>query len=134
MLITRETDYALRILSRLESGQKLTSKEICDSELIPIQFAYKILKKMEKGGLIHVTRGKGGGCRLSCDLNQVTLYQLLLIMNEEVKVSACMGTGYECERREKRSFCPIHQKLIGIQQNFNQELQSYFLSDLIFSD
>lgn len=58
MLITRETDYALRILSILALGQQFTAGELCEQELVPRQFGYKILKKLDRGGLIEITRGK----------------------------------------------------------------------------
>ena len=39
MLITRETDYALRTLRALSCGEKMTQKAICEQEAIPAQFA-----------------------------------------------------------------------------------------------
>ena len=51
LLITKETDYALRILRSLaDAGNTKTPiKEICDKELLPQQFVYKIAKKLAKG-------------------------------------------------------------------------------------
>ena len=46
VLITRETDYALRILQSLLNGEKKSVGEISEQELIPQQFAYKIMKKL----------------------------------------------------------------------------------------
>ena len=42
LLITREADYALRILRTLSEGGLVTAAEITQRELIPRQFAYKI--------------------------------------------------------------------------------------------
>ena len=64
MLITRETDYALRILQNLTDGEKRSVGEISQQETIPQQFAYKIAKKLAKAGFIQITRGVDGGCRL----------------------------------------------------------------------
>ena len=57
MVITRETDYALRILRALLDGKLHTAGQIAQDELLPQAFAYKILKKLEKAGLVEVVRG-----------------------------------------------------------------------------
>lgn len=44
MLISRETDYALRILRALSDGKKRSIEEICSLEATPKQFAYRIIK------------------------------------------------------------------------------------------
>ena len=47
MLITRETDYALRVLRALSDGEQHTAGEISSTQLVPKQFAYKIIKKLD---------------------------------------------------------------------------------------
>lgn len=132
LLITRESDYALRILSALSSGEQLTTEELCTKEYTPQQFGYKILKKLSKGGLITITRGNGGGCQLSCDLKQVTLYDLLQIMNEDCMISACMISEFECPRRSNNSnYCSIHQTILSIQRTLEQELKSHTLHTVL---
>ena len=42
MIITKETDYALRILRVLLDGEKHSVAEMSETELIPNQFAYQI--------------------------------------------------------------------------------------------
>ena len=82
MLITRETDYALRMLRVLLDGEKHSAAEMAETELIPMQFAYQILRKLSAGELVQVSRGAAGGCRLSCDLRGVSLYDLMVVMGE----------------------------------------------------
>ena len=50
MIMTRESDYAVRILRALAGGEKMTVGRICEAEFVPVQFAYKILKKLAKCG------------------------------------------------------------------------------------
>ena len=71
MLITRETDYALRVLRALSDGEQHTAGEISSTQLVPKQFAYKIIKKLDKGGLVSIARGVDGGCAIHCGLAQV---------------------------------------------------------------
>ena len=74
MIITKETDYALRILRVLLDGEKHSVAEMSETELIPNQFAYQILRKLSAGNLVRVSRGALGGCALSCDLDATSLY------------------------------------------------------------
>ena len=57
MIITKETDYALRILRVLLDGEKHSVAEMSETELIPNQFAYQILRKLSAGNLVQVSRG-----------------------------------------------------------------------------
>ena len=90
MVITRETDYALRILRALRDGSLHTTGQIAQDELLPQAFAYKILKKLEKAGYLEAIRGTAGGYRLVADLSRVSLYDLMQATGERGTLSACM--------------------------------------------
>ncbi len=83
-------------------GQLHTVGELAQGKLLPQPFAYKIIKELCKAGLVQITRGAAGGCRLSADLSQVTLYDLLLALGEPSAIAACMEPGYACPWRERR--------------------------------
>lgn len=135
MLITRETDYALRVLRGLVSGRLMTVREICDAEAIPLQFAYKILKKLELSGLVFITRGSKGGCRLIAELRAITLYDLMDIMGEDRQINACIDLSYECSwRQTHQTPCNYHSRLVDIQQVLDTELRRYSLHKVLFGD
>ncbi len=135
MLITRETDYAIRILRALTGGKQMTAPDICKKELLPQQFIYKILKKLQRSGLIAITRGKDGGCRLIADLQTVTLYDLMKIMESDKSISACTRPDYQCAWRQKYGKpCRVHQNLQQIQDKLDEELKSAQLSKILSSD
>ncbi len=131
MLMTRETDYALRIIRSLVHGKLMTAGDICQQELIPQQFAYKILKKLSKAGLVTVSRGVDGGCRLTADLAQTTLYDLMSALEIQSNITACTQPGYICEWQSEHGTCNIHCTLAKIQQRLDEELRSYSLQTLL---
>ena len=131
MLITRETDYALRILQSLLNGEKKSVGEISEQELIPQQFAYKIIKKLSQAGFVQILRGADGGCRLACDLDKVSLLDLMAVTESHYAVNACMDPAYHCPRKEKKGCCTIHCRLANVQQRLDDELRSYNLKSLI---
>lgn len=134
MLITKETDYAMRILRALASGQRLTTTELAKNEQVPKQFAYKILKKLQKSGLVTILRGTDGGCILAKDLSTVTLYDLMQAMEEDHALISCMRNDYECQWRQTRKgcVCHAHEHLAAIQENLMQELSAHSLQQILF--
>lgn len=93
MIITKETDYALRILRVLLDGEKHSVAGMSETELIPNQFAYQILRKLSAGNLVRVSRGALGGCELSCDLDATSLYDLMGVMGERGRSVRLHGAG-----------------------------------------
>lgn len=125
MLITKETDYALRILRTLSAGGCFTTAEIAEREEVPKKFAYKIIKKLEKAEMVTILLGARGGCSLECDLKQVTLLELVNAVEKRAKFTACMEPGYQCEWRAKNNCpCAVHLQLRKVQAAIDAELRS----------
>lgn len=132
MLINRETDYALRILRSLSDGRKHPMKELCAQEDIPQQFAYKIIGKLSAAGLTDSTRGVGGGCSLTRDLREITLYDLIRILDTDHYINACLKPGYVCDWKEKNcSICSFHSHLLQIQGDLDRELKKHTVRDML---
>ena len=130
-VITRETDYAIRLLRTLRDGERHTAAEAAERELVPQPLAYKILKKLSKAGLVEVTRGADGGCRLLADLDRTTLYDLLEAMGEDCRLSGCMASDHPCTWREAHGGCTVHCHLAAIQSKLDEELKSHTLADIL---
>ena len=120
LVITRETDYALRILRALLDGELHAAGEIAQTELLPQAFAYKILKQ-----------GTAGGCRLTADLTHISLYDLMAAMGERSDLSACMEPDFQCPWRSSHGGCTVHCKLLEIQRKLDAELQSHSLQEIL---
>lgn len=131
MLITRETDYALRILRALSQGTMRSIPQICAEEQIPKQFAYKILKKLATAQFVEVTRGTSGGCRLVADPKSLTLFQIMCATGEEHLVNACTDPAFICERRRAMEDCTVHCRLCQLQARLDAMLEEYTLDDLL---
>ena len=131
MIITKETDYALRILRVLLDGEKHSVAEMSETELIPNQFADQILRKLSTGNLVRVSRGALGGCELSCDLNATSLYDLMEVMGERGVLCACMEPGYNCRWRGEHGRCAIHCQLMALQQTQDEAFRAVSLHRLL---
>ncbi|MDR1796175.1 MAG: Rrf2 family transcriptional regulator [Clostridiales Family XIII bacterium] len=135
MLITRETDYAIRALRALVCGEKKTLAAICKEETIPQQFGYKILKKLANAGYVTIKRGKEGGYIISEDFPKTTLLDLTKVMESPTDISPCVIPGYICEsHRPSERPCKVNIQLSAMQQALNEELGSVNLLDLLKED
>lgn len=135
MLMTRESDYAVRIMRALSCGRLLTVKVICEQEAIPTQFAYKILKKLSNANLIRIVRGAAGGYELIKDLAEISLLDLMVAVGEEGVVNACIKPGYECTwRGQDGRPCRVHAELARVQKALDKELSRHSLQDILYGD
>ena len=131
MLVTRETDYAIRALRALSDGAKKTLSEICKEEVMPQQFGYKILKKLSKAGYVTIKRGKEGGYIITEDFKEKSLYDLTGVMENPTDISPCVIPGYRCEvHSDSDSPCSVNLKLSALQQKLDAELKEVNLSVL----
>ena len=80
MFITRESDYAMRVVRALMGETRLSVSEICEREAITAPFAYKILKKLQNAGIVEGYRGVHGGYALKRDPADLTLYDIYLAL------------------------------------------------------
>ena len=131
MMITKESDYGIRILRALKDGGLMTIKQICERECIPKQFAYKILKKLDNAGLVQIKRGSGGGCMLGKSLSDITLFDVIRATDEEFFLTHCLQSDFRCEYLALSSSCTIHRELARVQGTLEQELKAHSLEELL---
>ena len=133
LLVTREADYALRILRALAGGEQRTAADICEQEQIPDKFVYKIAKKLEKSGFIKIVRGAEGGCRLIVDLHTMSLYDLMEALGADRLVNACMQPEYLCTWQERHAeICSLHCRLGEVQKKMDALLRDCSLYELLY--
>jgi Rrf2 family protein len=132
MIITREIDYAIRILRRLRGGKLMPTPEICRLENLPIHFVYRILKKLDIAGIVAITRGKDGGARLIRDLDGLSMFDLVAALGERRYVSACTRPGYKCEyRRAHKGKCGVHDNLTIMQDDLDNMLKNKSITQIV---
>ena len=115
MLLIKESDYSVRIVRALANGMVKNVAAICEEEHIPYNYAYKILKKMEKSGILQSLRGRSGGYRLAKSLDSFTLYDVVVSGGGELLVFECLREKAICPRNTDDALCSVHQEYLDIQ-------------------
>ena len=101
MLITRECDYAVRVIRALSDEDRLSVNDICEREEITAPFAYKILKKLQKAKIVRGYRGVHGGYSLKKSTSELTLLDVYLAIDSGMYIIECMNPKKKCCRDEK---------------------------------
>ena len=131
MLITRETDYALRILRALFDGEKMSVAQISEQESIPSQFAYKILKKLSRAGMVEILRGVNGGYRMSPESDQSTILDVIRVVEGEPLLLDCLEPDAQFAACRRVTDCRLQREFSRVQQILLKELAAKPLRELI---
>lgn len=129
MLITKRSDYALRICRALKDGRTHNVREICENEDIPKAFAYKIIREMEQNGVVKSERGNKGGYYLVRNLSELTVYDIVNITEEDLAIVHCMKE--ECERNTDDLPCRMHNEMERIQGILETEMRNRTIADIL---
>ncbi len=129
MLITRRSDYAMRICRVLRDGKVHNVREICQQEEIPRAFAYKILRELEMADLVKSERGNQGGYYLNKPLEELTIYDVVSITEGDLAILHCMKE--ECNRNSDAMPCKVHQEIERIQNILITEMKKKTIAEIM---
>ncbi len=88
MKLSLKVEYACRVLAQLSRsyGSRPFSRidELAEQEEIPANYLVQILSDLRNGGLIISRRGKQGGYRLAKPPTEITLFDIISVMEGEL--------------------------------------------------
>ncbi len=99
LVISRETDYAARVLLHLSlepAGSRVTAHAIAADRLVPAALLRRIVTRLAVAGLIRTARGSSGGISLARSAGDITLLQLVEAMEGPVALNACTVDPAAC--------------------------------------
>ena len=115
MLITRENEYAIRMVRALADKEIKTVKKICYEERVPLKWAYKILKKMEYAKIVKAFHGVNGGYRLDREISQITMLDILSINENALRFSECAHGPSCADDAHSPNDCAVTQEFMHLQ-------------------
>ena len=131
MLLTKESDYGIRVIRALVSDEKKNVKEICDAEHIPNQYAYKILKKLEHAGFVQSLRGRDGGYKLTKPLDAYSLYDVVVALDGDFVIFECLRKSSACAFKDEKHPCKAHAEFERLQRLLENEMRGVTMEKLL---
>lgn len=133
MFITRECDYAVRVLRALAGERRLSVNEICEKEAITAPFAYKILKKLQRAKMVKGYRGVHGGYTMNRSMADLTLFDVYSAISPDMFIIECMNPKKQCVRDGQNGQpCLMHAELVSIQEELWKLLRRKSLQDVLY--
>jgi Rrf2 family transcriptional regulator, iron-sulfur cluster assembly transcription factor len=128
--VNRQTDYAIRVLLMLAQqpeGTRLSTAEIGRQMLIPTAFLPRIVAQLAQANLLVTFPGREGGVQLPRPASQITMKDVVELMEGPLLLSECM-TGEEACPFE--GDCRVRCRWINLQARILEELNSTTFADL----
>ena len=125
MNITREADYAIRVILHLtnaEEGEKVSASTIAEAQNIPSQFLLKILRKLRQQDLIKSFMGVKGGYILNKNPEDISLRNVIEAIDGPIYLNRCLQNPTECNLFPIN--CAVHKELQLIQNRLVEDLDS----------
>ena len=136
MIFTKECHYAVKAVLRLAEVGKISVKDLCEIENIPLAFGYKIMKKLADGGILVSHRGSRGGHQLATKPCGITILNIVQVMEDaksEFLGKKCLVEEQDCERHCPVNPCSLHTEITRIHDKVVEELGRYSVKDLVGS-
>ena len=130
MLITRETDYAVRTVLFLAMRRDgvANAREIAETMRIPGSFLAKILQRLVRRGLVKSTRGARGGFSLARPPSRISLFTIMEAIQGPAGINSCAVNGARCGLSRS---CAVHPVWVGIRRNVEARLKRETIAKLM---
>lgn len=115
MQLNITTDYAIRTVLYLAIQGKITpSNEISERMGIPKNYLLKITRKLSEAGIISRHKGIYGGFALKKKPKEITLLDIIEIMEGTTKINRCLEEDEYCSRFATDT-CPVRSFYASLQ-------------------
>ena len=129
VLMSRETDYALRALAELAISPGLVSvRVLADRTGIPTNYLRKIMQRLLQNRLVTSRQGPFGGYRLRRNPRAITFRQVMEAAGGRIDVSACRSDPELCPHVPT---CALRKQLMKLQGEIDGWTTRRKLADIV---
>ena len=122
MLVSTRGRYALRImmeLARYDRSSYIPLPLIAERQNVSEKYLESIIAVLAKAGLVEGQRGKGGGYRMSRELKDYSVGEILRLSEGSLAPVACLdGDKNSCPRAEKCQTLPMWEKYYQMTRDY----------------
>lgn len=135
-MLSNTCKYAVRALIYLgkysEDGTKIGIKKISADLLIPTPFLGKILQNLVKQKILVSTKGPNGGFGLARKTSEISLYDIVKVVDGEDFFKNCLIGLQPCSTHENNEKpCPVHSRFSPIRAQLLLFYQETSLAEIL---
>lgn len=130
LLITRDTDYALRALCLLakKRGGNFSAVRIAEELDIPYHFLRAIMQKLSRSGYLKTKRGREGGFSLIKKPADIRISEVMDIFQGQVDLKRCAFRNNICPDINS---CKLRKEIMEIEKYASKRLSDLTIKDII---
>lgn len=131
MKLSARARYAARLLLDLapsDEGSPVRATTLSANTGISVQFIEQIIRPLKKAGLIDSVRGASGGYYLKANPQEITLGQVVRIMEGGISLADCCADPETCGRSQD---CKTRSVWARASRALEEELDSIPLTELL---
>lgn len=135
-MLSKKVKYALKAIvyiAKQDNDAWLLISEIADQEKIPKKFLEQILLEMRKHTLLHSRRGKDGGYKLAKKPTEITMGQIIRIIDGPLAQIPCVSKLYyqKCEECIDEQTCTTRRVMQKVRDASADILDNTTIQDLV---
>ncbi|MFA5787035.1 MAG: Rrf2 family transcriptional regulator [Actinomycetota bacterium] len=127
MRLTREADYAVRLVVDLAENGSSSTVTVAGRQSIPAAVARRVVRRLSVAGVVRTTVGAAGGVRLARPADEVNLREVVEAIEGPIALNACQAVPSECDRK---STCTAHLVWDEIQATIVEKLEHTTAADV----
>ncbi len=135
-MLSNTCKYALRALIYLgknsEEDTKIGIKKIASDLDIPTPFLGKILQNLVKQKILSSTKGPNGGFGLGKNPEDISLYEIVCIVDGEDFFKNCLISLKPCStHHDEGTLCPVHRQFSEVREKLHKFYEDTSIATII---
>ena len=128
-MFTLTVEYALRAVTYLGQfpNTPLRTAQIAENTRIPVAYLTKVLQGLQRGGIVKLQRGIGGGVTLAIPADHLTLLKVVSCIEPIKRISTCPLSL----KAHDKQLCSLHSRLDDTLKYAEDSLGNITVADLI---
>lgn len=128
-VISQTAEYALRAVAALAGNpdEPMVTQRLADTTKVPAGYLSKVLQSLGRAGLVHSTRGVGGGFVLTRPATEITIYDIVQAVDPVQRIRTCpLGLAAHGVR-----LCPLHKRLDDAMRQVEDAFRNSNLAEIL---
>jgi FeS assembly SUF system regulator len=128
--LNKLTDYAFVMLSHMagDDGKVVTAAQLARNSAVPLPTAAKLMKLLNKAGILTSHRGAGGGYCLDRAAKDISVAEIVIALEGPIALTACIhGADTSCD---SIALCALSGHWNQVNRAIQVALESVSLADM----